>query len=220
MLNTIDDFLKETRVKFMRIDGSTPIEQRNKNVIAFQNDDSIKAALLSITACATGLTLTAASNVIFSEMYYTPSTMIQAEDRAHRIGQEQNCVNIHYLYGEGTCDTLIYRLLMDKFAICESTLDNTNQGMNLEVFKKNRGSIGAGIQREKKSYEEVVIKEIKNSKNMSLKDFLVPKSIGNPDLKIETPKKNNCNIDEDLIEMILEEDSKMKVDVEEEVKSI
>ena len=64
-------------------------------------------AILSITAASTGLTLTAADTVIFAELYWTPATMLQAEDRAHRVGQK-NCVNIHYLIGKNTLDDFLY----------------------------------------------------------------------------------------------------------------
>ena len=74
----------------------------------------MKVALLSITAAGTGLTLTAASIVVFTEMHWTPSIMVQAEDRAHRIGQEKS-VNCYYLFAKGTLDPNIYRKLQKKF---------------------------------------------------------------------------------------------------------
>ena len=58
----------------------------------FQTDDNCKVALLSITAANTGITLTAAHLVIFSELFWNPGELTQAEDRAHRIGQTDRYV--------------------------------------------------------------------------------------------------------------------------------
>lgn len=80
------------------------------------------AALLSITAAGVGLTLTAASTVIFAEMHWTPGMMIQAEDRAHRIGQK-NCVNCHYLIGENSLDDILYSYLEKKVKHVSSFVD-------------------------------------------------------------------------------------------------
>lgn len=108
----------------MRIDGNVKVEKRHENVHLFQNDDNCQIAILAITACATGLTLTKASTVVFAELYFTPSTMHQAEDRAHRIGQEHKCVNIHYLFGKDTVDEMILRNIDEKYGIVTTTVDD------------------------------------------------------------------------------------------------
>ena len=71
----------------IRIDGRTKVEDRHKLVNQFQNSESIRVAILSISACSVGMTLTSATTVVFSELIWTPSMMQQAEDRVHRIGQ-------------------------------------------------------------------------------------------------------------------------------------
>lgn len=99
MMDAIQDRIKQegeeskTKVGFMRIDGSVASEERIERVNQFQNDSNVRIALLSITAASTGLTLTKAQTVIFAEYIWTPSIMVQAEDRAHRIGQK-NSVNV------------------------------------------------------------------------------------------------------------------------------
>lgn len=55
-------------------------------------------------------------------MHWTPAVMIQAEDRAHRIGQN-NSVNCHYLLGYNTLDDKLYQKLESKFAIVSNIID-------------------------------------------------------------------------------------------------
>lgn len=79
----------------IRIDGSVPSAERAMRVKKFQMKPQVRVALLSVTAAGVGLTLTAASSVIFTELHWTPGVLAQAEDRCHRIGQP-NAVNIMY----------------------------------------------------------------------------------------------------------------------------
>ena len=67
--------MKKKKVGYMRIDGSVNPEKRHERVTNFQHNDKIRVAILSITACSQGLTLTAASTVVFAELTWTPSIM-------------------------------------------------------------------------------------------------------------------------------------------------
>jgi len=82
-------------VGHIRIDGSVAPIDRAARVKKFQNIAQVRLALLSVTAAGVGLTLTAASSVIFAELHWTPGVLAQAEDRCHRMGQV-NAVNIMY----------------------------------------------------------------------------------------------------------------------------
>ncbi|XP_055386606.1 SWI/SNF-related matrix-associated actin-dependent regulator of chromatin subfamily A-like protein 1 [Condylostylus longicornis] len=113
MMNSISDFLLSKKVNFIRIDGTTKPEVRDENVRKFQTNNLCRVALLSLHACNAGITLTAADLVIFAELDWNPSTLAQAESRAHRIGQK-NTVTCRYLLAENTADTTIWKMLKEK----------------------------------------------------------------------------------------------------------
>ena len=78
--------MTKRKTSYIRVDGKITLEKRYDAVRKFQTDSECLVAVLALTACCTGITLTAASTVVFAEMTWTPGVMIQAEDRAHRIG--------------------------------------------------------------------------------------------------------------------------------------
>lgn len=142
MLDAIQEQVVRENVNFVRIDGGTTGENRYRGVQAFQNNKDCQVAILSIMAAGQGLTLTAASTVVISEMAWSPGVMIQAEDRAHRIGQEKS-VNVHYLYGPGTLDEYIWPKIQEKLNIITGTLDN-NQNKAVESLINPELKIGMG----------------------------------------------------------------------------
>jgi SWI/SNF-related matrix-associated actin-dependent regulator 1 of chromatin subfamily A len=115
-LNGIQSYIKSRGVEYIRIDGSTTSSNRQQLVQQFQTSSQTRVAILSITAAGIALTLTAASTIYFAEMFWTPGSIIQAEDRAHRIGQTCT-VNIYYFLADGTVDELIWPMIKEKFKI-------------------------------------------------------------------------------------------------------
>ncbi|KAG4072648.1 hypothetical protein HA402_004737 [Bradysia odoriphaga] len=113
MLDAISDCLTKQKVDFIRIDGTTKSDLRNKYIDRFQNLKSCQVALLSLKACNAAITLTSASLVVFSELYWNPSTLAQCESRAHRIGQK-GPVTCRYLLAKGTADDFIWEMLKRK----------------------------------------------------------------------------------------------------------
>ncbi|EEE67662.1 hypothetical protein OsJ_25277 [Oryza sativa Japonica Group] len=130
MLEAIHQHLLKKKVKCIRIDGQTPVPVRQTLVTDFQNKDDIKAAVLSIKAGGVGLTLTAASTVIFAELSWTPGDLIQAEDRAHRIGQVSS-VNIYYLLANDTVDDIIWDVVQGKLENLGQMLDGQEKTLDV-----------------------------------------------------------------------------------------
>jgi len=105
----------------VKLDGSMSIENKQKSVDSFQNNDNIKL-FLSTKAGGVGLNLTAASNVAIMEFPWTPGELDQWIARCDRIGQK-NAVNVTYLLAENTIENDIITLLDNKRKILDSVLD-------------------------------------------------------------------------------------------------
>lgn len=110
----------------IRIDGSVPAANRTQLVRQFQTCSGIRVALLSMTAAGVGLTLTAASTVLFAELHWTPGVLAQAEDRAHRIGQTADAVQILYMVNRDpsqSVDMTLWKMLGKKIHTLDQIVD-------------------------------------------------------------------------------------------------
>lgn len=137
MLNKLEAFLREKlKVSLIRIDGGTPQRQRHGLTERFQTDKSCQVALLGITAAGVGLTLTAAHTVVFAEQWWTPGSLIQAEDRVHRIGQK-NSVDVRYLLAKNTVDDQMWSIVGRKLNIVGRSLDGAAAKMNAKSHVDN-----------------------------------------------------------------------------------
>lgn len=113
------------------VTGETKAELRQGEVEKFQNQSDCNIFIGNLAA-AEGLTLTAATHVIFVEGQWVPGKLAQMEDRAHRIGQHDS-VLCSYLVLEGSLDAVMAKSCVEKMDVCDRTLDREHAAMELQV---------------------------------------------------------------------------------------
>lgn len=123
VLDAIDQFLDAREVEHIRIDGMTACDRRDTLVQQFQDKSAIQVALLSINVAATGITLTKADTVLFAELCWVPALLVQAENRAHRIGRV-GAVTVEYLVIPGSLDDLMMSALTGKAGLVFKMVDD------------------------------------------------------------------------------------------------
>jgi len=106
----------------VHIVGGMTSKQKDVAVEEFQNNPKVKLFIGALDAAGVGLNLTASSTVAFIEFGWTSAIHDQAEDRVHRIGQE-DFVKCYYFYAEKTIDDEILELIETKRAIAANIED-------------------------------------------------------------------------------------------------
>jgi ATP-dependent helicase STH1/SNF2 len=129
IMNIMEDFLRYRGVQYLRLDGSTKADERSDLLKAFNAPDSpYFCFLLSTRAGGLGLNLQTADTVIIYDSDWNPHQDLQAQDRAHRIGQK-NEVRILRLITSNSVEEKIleranFKLDMDGKVIQAGKFDN------------------------------------------------------------------------------------------------
>ena len=89
VLDILEWYFEDIGIVFSRIDGSTPVEERQELIDQYERDPSITAFMLTTGAGGAGINLTAANKVIIFDSSFNPQEDVQAENRAHRLGQKR-----------------------------------------------------------------------------------------------------------------------------------
>ncbi|ELV10218.1 Zinc finger Ran-binding domain-containing protein 3 [Tupaia chinensis] len=182
MLQACTEAVIENKTRYIRIDGSVPSSERIHLVNQFQKDPDTRVAILSIQAAGQGLTFTAASHVVFAELYWDPGHIKQAEDRAHRIGQCSS-VNIHYLIANGTLDTLMWGMLNRKAQVTGSTLNGRKEKIQAEEDDKEKwdflqfAEAWTPNDNSEELRKEVLFTHFEKEKQHDIRSFFLPKPI-------------------------------------------
>ena len=126
-LNDIEALLQKKKIGYAVVRGG--VKDRAEEVRRFQNDDDCRVFVGQIQAAGMGLTLTAASTMVFYSLDYNMANFDQAKARIHRVSQTQNC---HYIYlvATGTVDKKVLCSLRDKIDLAKTLVDDYRNGIN------------------------------------------------------------------------------------------
>lgn len=126
-MDAIQAMLEKKHLNYAVVRGG--ITNRDEQIHAFQNDADCKVFVGQIAAAGLGITLTAASTMVFYSMDYSMSNFDQCKARIHRVSQTKPC---HYIYltCKNTVDVKVLRALRNKINLAKSLVDDYRKGIN------------------------------------------------------------------------------------------
>ncbi|THC98007.1 hypothetical protein EYZ11_002509 [Aspergillus tanneri] len=116
VMDILEHVLEHQHVGFVRLDGRTNVEDRQSILDAFHERTDIPVFLLSTKAGGAGINLACANKVVIFDSSFNPQEDVQAENRAHRVGQTRE-VEVVRLVTKDTIEEQIYALGQTKLAL-------------------------------------------------------------------------------------------------------
>ena len=126
-IRAICGLLKKRGLRYCYI--TSEVKNREEQVSAFQNDPAVMAFVGQIATAGLGITLTAASTMVFYSLDYSMSNFEQTKARIHRVGQRMPCTYL-YLVARGTVDEKVLKALKDKADLARTLVDDYRSGRN------------------------------------------------------------------------------------------
>lgn len=126
-IQAIERLLQKKKLDYTLIHGG--IKDRDVQVSRFQTDPDVKVFVGQIATAGLGITLTAASTMVFYSLDYSMSNFEQTKARIHRVGQKENCSYI-YLTAKGTVDEKVLKALRNKADLAKTLVDDYKRGVN------------------------------------------------------------------------------------------
>ncbi|KAK5275930.1 DNA-dependent ATPase fun30, partial [Exophiala xenobiotica] len=119
VLDILELVFEREAIDYFRLDGNTKVSERQDLIDEFSADDNeTPVFMLSTKAGGAGINLAKANKVIVFDSGFNPQDDIQAENRAHRIGQVKE-VEVVRLVSKGTVEEQIYAMGLTKLKLDE-----------------------------------------------------------------------------------------------------
>lgn len=142
VMDIMEDFMKMMGWKHLRLDGGTKTEDRASFVQLFNAKDSeYKVFILSTRAGGLGLNLQTADTVIIFDSDWNPHADLQAQDRAHRIGQTKAVLILRFITEKSVEEAMYqrarFKLDIDDKVIQAGRFDNKSTQEEQEEFLRS-----------------------------------------------------------------------------------
>lgn len=126
-MNDIQEMLEKKGIGYAAVRGG--VKDCVEEIRRFQEDSDCMVFIGQIAAAGLGITLTAASTMVFYSMDYSMSNFEQAKARIHRVSQKNDCLYI-YLIAKGTVDRKVLKSLRNKVDLAKLLVDDYRKGKN------------------------------------------------------------------------------------------
>ncbi|OCB89229.1 SNF2-family ATP dependent chromatin remodeling factor snf21 [Sanghuangporus baumii] len=142
VMDIMEDFMKAQGWQYLRLDGGTKTEERASHVQVFNAMNSpIQVFILSTRAGGLGLNLQSADTVIIFDSDWNPHADLQAQDRAHRIGQTKAVRILRFITEKSVEEAMYararYKLDIDDKVIQAGRFDNKSTVEEQEEFLRS-----------------------------------------------------------------------------------
>ena len=224
IMNIMEDFLRLRGMEYLRLDGSTKSDDRSELLAKFNSPDSpYFCFLLSTRAGGLGLNLQTADTVIIYDSDWNPHQDLQAQDRAHRIGQKNEVRILRLITSKSVEEKILeraqYKLDMDGKVIQAGRFDNksTNEERDamLRTLLDSAEAADDMANEEEMDDDELNMITARSDEELAVFQKLDEERARDPDYGPEKGKLPRLMEEDELPDIYLQEDNPMAEEIEE-----
>lgn len=139
IMDIVGDYFSYRGYKYFRLDGTTKPEERTNLLVQFNDPNTeVNLFMLSTRAGGLGLNLQTADTVVIYDSDWNPHADLQAQDRAHRIGQKKDVRILRFVTERSIEEVMLARakskLDMDGKVIQAGRFDNKSTAEEQEEY--------------------------------------------------------------------------------------
>uniref|UniRef100_A0A1I7TMF0 SWI/SNF-related matrix-associated actin-dependent regulator of chromatin subfamily A containing DEAD/H box 1 homolog n=1 Tax=Caenorhabditis tropicalis TaxID=1561998 RepID=A0A1I7TMF0_9PELO len=135
MLDILEVYLNIRGYSYKRLDGQTPVLDRQEMINEFNLSKDLFVFLLSTKAGGLGINLTSANHIIIHDIDFNPYNDKQAEDRCHRMGQEKD-VHVTRLVSKATVEIGMLALAKKKLQLEKQVTDGVKGQLDEDALRE------------------------------------------------------------------------------------